>query len=348
LKDWQAPLDNEWVPINELRSISTFAKAVELGSLRKAAAAQGMTPQAVSQAVAQLEQHLGVRLLHRTTRNIALTDEGRQFLEAARPALMGLERAVSTAKRAVDEIAGPLRIIGPRSMFVPVLCPVLDEFLRRYPDVHPDVNLDDRVGNWVEERVDVGFRLGRSAADGVVARKLFTMQLIICASPQYLARYGAPQSLDDLALHRCSGYRVQPSGNIIPWPVKRGDTIVEHEVVPALSTNVEDVEIESALAGHVMSSLTSVAAAQYIRSGRLVPLLTQHVTDHLGLFVYYGSRRAQPARVRAFIDLAIERLQGNADFELSAKELAAAEAKGVKAARAAKRGAATASPRSVG
>ena len=111
------------MPINEMRAIATFAKAVELGSLRQAAAAQGMSPQAVSQALAQLEQHLGVRLLHRTTRNIALTDEGRQFLEAAQPALAALERALQRARAAKDEIAGPLRIVGPRSTFLPMLWP---------------------------------------------------------------------------------------------------------------------------------------------------------------------------------------------------------------------------------
>jgi DNA-binding transcriptional LysR family regulator len=152
------------MPINEFRSISTFAKAAELGSLRRAAAAQGMTPQAASQALAQLEKHLGIRLFHRTTRNMALTDEGRQFLEAAQPALLGLERALRVARTAKDEVAGPLRIAGPRLAFVPLVWPVLDEFCRLHPQVQPDVHLDDRVGNWVEERVDVGFRVGPSAA----------------------------------------------------------------------------------------------------------------------------------------------------------------------------------------
>jgi DNA-binding transcriptional LysR family regulator len=321
------------MPINELRLISTFVKAAELGSLRRAAAAQGMTAQAASQAVAQLETHLGVRLFHRTTRNIALTDEGREFLESARPSVIGLERAVAVAKRSVDAISGPLRIIGPRSMFVPVLCPLVEEFVRQHPEVQPDINLDDRVGNWVEERVDVGFRIGTSPADGVIARKLFTVQLIVCASPEYIAAKGAPQTPDDLASHRCSGFRQPVTGNIVPWRVKDSGAIVVHDVVPALTTNVEDVEVELALAGQAISQLTSVGAAAHIRSGRLVPLLTLHVADHLGMFIYYGHRRAQPARARSFIELAIQRLQGNASFELTAKELEAAEAKGTKSAR---------------
>lgn len=333
MKICQTQIDNDPVPINEYRLISTFVRAAELGSFRKAALAQGTTAQAASQAVVQLEQHLGVRLFHRTTRKIALTGEGREFLESARPALVGLERAVALAKRAVDGMSGPLRIIGPRSMFVPVLCPLLDEYSRQHPDVQLDVNLDDRIGNWVEDRVDVGFRIGPSPADGVIARRLFTMQLIICASPEYLKRHGTPRTLDELALHKCSGFRQPSTGNIIPWRVRSGEAIVEHSIVPALSTNVEDVEVEAALAGRVIASLTSIAAAGPIRDGRLVPVLTPHVADHLGFFLYYGSRRAQPARARAFIDLAVQRLQGNSAFELSSKELAAAEASGLQRAR---------------
>lgn len=318
------------MPINELRSITTFAKTAELGSLRRAAESQSISPQAASQALAQLEEHLGVRLFHRTTRNMSLTDEGRQFLETVQPALSGLQRAIHMARRAKEDIAGPLRIVGPRSTFLPVLWPVLQEFCRLYPEVQPDVQLDDRIGNWVEDRVDVGFRVGTSAADGVIARRLFTLQLIICAAPAYLERYGAPANLEGLASHRCSAFRHPTTGKILPWYVKIGDGVVDQQVVPALCTNAEDLETEAVLAGQAIGSLTGVTAAHHIRSGRLVPLLAAHVTDHLGVFVYYGSRGA-PARARAFIDLAVSRLVGNPAYELSAKELVAAEAKGRKA-----------------
>lgn len=318
------------MPINELRSIATFAKTAELGSLRQAAAAQGITPQAASQALAQLEQHLGVRLFHRTTRSMSLTDEGRQFLEAAQPSLVGLQRALSMARQAKDEVAGPLRIVGPRSTFAPVLWPLLDEFCRLYPGVQPDVHLDDRIGNWVEDRVDVGFRVGQSPAEGVIARKLFSSQLIICGAPAYLARHGAPDNLNALAAHRCSAFRHPGTGRVLPWYVKVEDARVEHHVVPALCINDEALETEAVLAGHVLGLLTGVIAAPHIRAGRLVPLLTPHVDDHSSTFVYYGSRVAQPTRVRAFIDLAVQRLVNNTTYVLTAKELQSAEAKGRK------------------
>ena len=190
-----------------------------------------------------------MRLFHRTTRVMSLTDEGRQFLEEAQPALLGLQRAVQIAKRAKEEIAGPLRIVGPRSTFQSVLWRLLEEFCQQYPGIVPDVHLEDRVGNWVEDRVDVGFRLGPSAHEGVIARRLFPVQLIICASPAYLERYGRPESLAALQSHRCSVFRHPSTGAIVPWRVKVGDEVVEQPVVPAISTNDEILELQACAGG---------------------------------------------------------------------------------------------------
>jgi len=321
------------MPINELRSITTFAKTAELGSLRRAATAQGISPQAASQALAQLEHHLGVRLFHRTTRSMTLTEDGRRFLEAAQPALAGLQRAMQIVRTAKDEIAGPLRIVAPRLAFVRVLWPVLDSFCRKHPDVQPDVTMDDRVGNWVEDRVDVGFRLSAAPAEGVIARKLFPLQLIICAAPAYIARHGAPNSLNDLANHRCSVFRNPTTGQPVPWNVKVDDGIVAYDVPPMLCSNDEELELAAVLSGQVIGYLTNVGVAEHIRAGRLVPLLTRHVSERMSVYVYFGSRASQPARVRAFIDHAVTQLRNSAEFVLTEKELAAAEAKGRKAAR---------------
>jgi DNA-binding transcriptional LysR family regulator len=316
------------MPINELRSVAAFVKTAELGSLRKAAQAQGITPQAASQALSQLERHLGVRLFHRTTRAMSLTEEGQRFLETARPALLGLERAFRDAAAVKDEIAGPLRIVGPRSMFAPVAGPVIEAFCRRYPEIRADVRLSDRIGNWVEDRVDAGFRIGVSPQEGVVARRLFPIQSIICAAPDYLRRHGAPESLDALAAHRCSVFRHPDMGYAAPWRIKASDGIVDHPVVPAFCTNSEELELEMVLSGAVIGQLTGIAAAGPIRAGRLVPLFAAHVAEYAGFFLYYGSRAAQPARVRAFIDFAASRLKDSAEFVLGAEELADAERRG--------------------
>jgi len=307
---------------NELRAIATFARAAELGSLRQAALAQAITPQAASQALAQLETHLGIRLFHRTTRKLSLTEEGRQFLHEAQPGLTTLQRALHGARRGREEIAGPLRIVAPRATMLQVLWPVLEEFTRLHPRVTPDVQLEDRIGNWVEDRVDVGFRAGTPPSEGVIARRLLPMQLLVCATPGYVARHGAPATIDDLATHRCSGFRQANTGKLVPWEFRVGDDIVSRAVPAAFSTNDVDLEARAVLSGEFVGQLLGVTAAPLVRAGRLVPLLTAHVSDHLGLFLYYGSRVAQPARARAFIDLAIERLADNPQLFLQPHELA--------------------------
>ncbi len=312
------------MPINEFRAIDTFAKAVALGSIRRAALAQGVTSQAASQTLAQLEKHLGVRLLHRTTRSLSLTDEGQRFLEATQPALAALERALSSARESRDEIVGPLRIVGPRSSFASILMPVIDEFCRLYRDIQPDVRLDDGIGNWVLDRVDVGFRIGASPEEGVIARRLFPVQLIICAAPAYLKRFGAPKTLDDLALHRCSAFRHPATGQVLPWYINIDGEVVHRHVTPKLSTNDTELEMQAVLAGQVIGQLSNMSAACHIRSGELVPVLLAHMTEHIGVHIYYGTRTAQPKRVRAFIDLAIQRLLNTSAYVLSEKELAQA------------------------
>lgn len=330
--------------INELRAIATFAKAAELGSLRQAASAQGVTPQAASLALAQLEAHLGVRLFHRTTRSLSLTEEGRRFLDAAQPGLATLQRAVHGARRGREEIAGPLRITAPRSMMLEVIWPVVDAFCRRYPQVEPDVQLDDRIGNWVEDRVDVGFRSGYPPEGGVVARRLMALQLVVCATPEYLARHGVPLRIEDLAGHRCSGFRHPATGKPMPWEFRVGEEIVAHAVAPAFCVNDIELEARAVLGGHAIGQLVGTTAAPLVRSGRLVPVLTDVVAHHLGLYVYYGSRAAQPARVRAFIDLAVDMLADNPAFGLSPQELAGASAAHAKAMKKSHKAAAARAP----
>lgn len=320
--------------INELRAIETFTKAVELGSLRRAADVLGVSPQAVSQALRQLEQHLGVRLLHRTTRAISLTDEGQQFMDATQPLLAAVAQAIARVRTSKDDIAGPLRIVAPRSSFLPALWPVVDEFCRLHPDIQPDLHLDDRIGNWVQDRADVGFRIGSAPEEGLVARKLFPVQLIVCASPTYIERHGAPRSIDELASHRCSMFRHPGTGRVLPWYLKLGDEVVSRHLPPGLSTNDTELEVEAVLSGHVIGLLSGLSVANHVRAGRLLPVLTKHATSHLSVHIYYGSRASQPARVRAFIDLAVARLTNTDTFVLSAKELSNAEARAHKLAKA--------------
>ena len=318
------------MPINELRSISMFAKAVALGSIRQAARAQGVSPQAATQAIAQLERHLGVRLLHRTTRSLALTEEGQRFLESAQPSLAALERAMATAREGKDEIAGSLRIVGPKSSFASLLMPLLDDFCSAYPGIQPDVQLDDGIGDWVADRVDVGFRIGISPQEGLISRSLFPVQLIVCAAPAYLERHGVPSRIEDLPQHRCSVFRHPASGKVAPWYLSVNGAVEERHFPPALSTNDTELEIQAILAGQVIGQVANFAAAEHLRAGRLVPVLLPWISAHIRLHVYYGSRTAQPKRVRAFLDLVLAKLLNSTAYSLTEKELQALARKGTR------------------
>ncbi|MBK7991806.1 MAG: LysR family transcriptional regulator [Comamonadaceae bacterium] len=308
--------------INELRSVSTFIKAAELGSLRKAALDLGISPQAASKALAQLEKHLQVRLFHRTTRVMSLTDAGQQLLEEVQPALLGAQRALKKARTTKDEFAGPLRIAGPRTTFQPILWPLIEEFCARYPGIQPDVLLEDRVGNWVEDRIDVGFRLGPAPHEGVIAHRLFPLQMVMCGAPAYFERHGVPESLAALSSHRCSVFRHPATGRLAPWHVKLDGQLVEQPVAPALISHDEVLELHAVLSGKVLGQLAGATAAPYIRAGQLMPILLDHMPDIASYFVYFGSRTSQPARARAFIDLAVERLTDSPQFVLTREELA--------------------------
>jgi DNA-binding transcriptional LysR family regulator len=211
---------------------------------------------------------------------------------------------------------------------------VLQEFCEMHPAVLPDVELDDAISDWVLDRVDVGFRIGvHHPGSGLIARRLFPLQLIVCASAAYLDRHGAPNTLADLSGHRCSVFRNPVNGQIAPWYFTVDGAIEERHLPPAFSTNDLELELELVLAGQAIGQLTNLTAASHIRAGRLVPLLLPNISAQYGVYIYYGSRSAQPKRVRAFIDFAVERLHEAPTFVLSRKELEAAAQSGRRAQR---------------
>lgn len=310
--------------MNEVRAITIFVRAATLGSLRKAAVDQGISPQAASHAVMQLEKELGVRLFHRTTRKLSLTEEGKGLLDSVKPALAILSFALDDARRSKAEIAGPLRVSAPRAMGRTVLYPYFLEFAKLHPNVHLDVQFDDHFTDLISDRADVGFRGGSPPSGGTIARRLLPIQLIVCAAPAYLERHGAPQTIEELEGHRCTGYRRANTGKQAPWEFLIGDEIVYRDIATSLCVNDIDAETEAVLAGLGIGQLGSFSATLLIRRGQLVPLLVQHVTQREAIYIYYRHRTEQPLRVRTFIDFMVERVAGNKTFYFEPSELHAA------------------------
>ncbi|VVD60143.1 LysR family transcriptional regulator [Pandoraea anhela] len=310
--------------MNGIRSITVFVRAATLGSLRGAAIDQGISPQAASHAVMQLEKTLGVRLFHRTTRRLSLTEEGQQLLESVQPALTMLSCALDDVRRSKEEVSGALRVSAPRAFGLPVLWRYFEAFQQRYPNVQLDVQFDDHFTDLVTDRAEVGFRGGPRPSGGSIARRLAPIQLIVCASPEYIARHGAPRSIDELVQHRCTGYRRANTGKLAQWQFRVGDEIVYRDVPAAICVNDTEMETQAVLSGLGIGQLGSFNAATHIRSGRLIALLTEHVTEYGMIYIYYRHRTEQPLRVKTFIDFMVEHMAGNRDFFLDPDELGAA------------------------
>jgi DNA-binding transcriptional LysR family regulator len=295
--------------MDELKALSTLAQVVERGSFRRAAAELGVAPQATSKTVRQLEARLGVRLLHRTTRQLRLTDEGAQLLAQVAPALAAIRAAMGGLQAARREVGGTLRVTAPRSVGQHLVLPLVAPFMETHPEVAVELELQDRLSDVVAEKIDVGFRVGPGMDRNVVARRLLDIQHWVCAAPAYLERHGRPRHWDDLARHRCTGFRHATSGRLMPWDyAAEGET--RYGDVPArFVINDVDGEASAVLAGVGIGQLPSYVAAPHVREGRLVHLLSRHVSERVGLYLYYPQRAQLPLRARRFIDFAVERLQ---------------------------------------
>lgn len=307
--------------MDELRAISTFIRAAELGSFNKVAEAQGSTPQAVSKTIRQFEQHLGVRLFHRTTRNSTLTEEGQRLLESIKPSLDGVVGALARARSAAREDEGLIRIAASGSMGRRILMPLLAEFQLAYPGIQIDLVQGDAFSDLVHDRIDVGFRGGNAPEAQIVSRRLFPVQQIVCASPDYLQCHGAPRSLEELAAHCCTAYRQPGSGRAMAWEFEINGETVFHHVQPVLLSNDPDTEMHAVLAGIGIGQIDSINASAAIRAGQLQPLLTEHLSERMGFYLYFPQRTDMPGRVRRFIDFVVARLQDSEQFYLPAAEL---------------------------
>lgn len=307
--------------MDELRAISTFIRAAELGSFNRAAQVQGTTAQAVSKSVRQLEQHLGVRLFHRTTRQSALTEEGQRLFDSVRDSLDGLTAALASVRDAAKEDEGLIRISAGGATGRKVILPLVARYRAQHPKIRFDLVLDDGATDAVRERIDLGFKAGNAPEAQVVSRQLFPIQLILCASPAYLARRGAPSTLAELERHDCIGYRQPGTPRAVPWEFQVKAETVQRRMDHTVTCSDPEAEMHAALHGMGIGQIDSINAAELIRAGALVPLLVRHTSERMGLYLYYAQRKDMPTRVRRFIDFAVEELKGGTSFHVPLAEL---------------------------
>ena len=281
-----------------------FVRVVERRSFSAAASILGLTPSAVSKLVGRLEDRLGVRLLHRTTRRLALTAEGDVYFARARQILVDAEELEAEVTRWRGSPRGRLRVNASIAFAVHQLATILPEFLARYPQLEIELSVTDRIIDLVEEHADVTIRNGRVADTELSAREIGQFERIICAAPSYLSRSGAPESPADLANHLCVLMRTTSSR----WPFRLGSRIEYIEIAPRVITDNGEAALQLALGGAGIVRLSDMMVGGPISRGLLVPLLTDvHCPEPLPVSALYLAGRHRLPKVRVFLDFLIER-----------------------------------------
>lgn len=286
--------------------LTVFLAVVRAKSFRQAAIQAGVTPQAMSKSVKQLEEHLGIRLLHRTTRKLSLTDEGARLFELADPGLRLLDEALGHVQHSRQEMDGLIRVTAPPSVGSRILVPLLRQFQEQHPGTHFDLQLEDHFTDLVAAKIDVGFRAGTAPERNVIVRHLHNLPMTICAAPAYLRKYGTPDSLDALLKHRCTGFRHSNTGRLLPWELQIDGAIVFQEVPAVATFNDIETEVAAVRAGIGIGQLIDYMIGDDLEAGTLIPLLPQFSSSRLGLYMYYPQRERIPLRVRRFIDFVLE------------------------------------------
>lgn len=298
-----------------LRAISTFVRCAERGSFSKAALDLGMTPQAVSGQINQLEEFVQVRLFHRTTRKISLTEEGANFFEHCRAGVEAIEDGIRGLREATREAVGTVRLAMPYVISRGYIVPILSKFFEQYPRVSIELVVQNQNPDVVEQGVDLGIGSGPMPKGAIIARRLASAHLVLCASPSYLAEHGTPTSMEDLQSHRCVALRHPRTGKIVPWTFKTNSGEVTLDIASTLTTNDTDTQRQAVLEGVGIGQLASFYVIPHVRAGRLKPLLLGYTAEPFNFYLYMLKRTRIPLRTRVLSDFLFDALKHHSDLQ---------------------------------
>ncbi|MGJ4943388.1 LysR family transcriptional regulator [Bradyrhizobium sp. HKCCYLS1011] len=288
--------------LDRLTGLEVMSKIAGTGSLSAAARTLGMSQTMVTKHLAALESRLGTKLFHRTTRRLAITEDGRRYLELAERVLGDFEAAEAAVAADRVEPHGLLRLNVPLVFGVRQIAPRLAEFARLHPGVTVDLGLNDRLVDLAEEGWDLAIRIGTLRDSSLIARRLAPCRMVICAAPAYLAAHGTPRSSAELAEHNCLGYTLAQAG-AGRWRMGSGNESIEVTVGGNLRANNGDALLAAAIAGQGIIYQPTFIVADALRSGELVPIrLELPTSDVLAVHAVYLPDRSPSAKVRAFID----------------------------------------------
>lgn len=300
--------------MNKFEDIQAFISVVDTGSFTAAAERLNSAKSAVSRRVSALEQRLGVQLLRRTTRVLNLTDSGRSFYERGTRILADLEEAEAAVQQQHGELRGTLRVALPLSFGVRHMGGPIAAFSKLHPQVDFDLDLNDRRVDLIEDNIDVALRIGHLPDSSLIARRLFDVRAVICASPHYLHQHGIPATPEDLRDHRCLVYSNLAEPN--SWSYEDGDGKRQRvKVKAAMTASSGDYLSNAASHGMGLAMQPTFIAADAIRRGTLVAVLTDYKWPLTPAYAVYPPARHLSFRVRAFIDFLAEKFAGTPPWD---------------------------------
>ncbi|MGY0219286.1 LysR substrate-binding domain-containing protein [Endozoicomonadaceae bacterium StTr2] len=285
-------------------AIPVFVSVVESGSFSAAASLLGITKSAVSKRISQLEHQLGVRLLNRSTRSLTLTEAGKAYFDYARQAFQLAEEGKEAIQQLRQAPAGRLRVNVPMSFGRLHIAPLIKRFLEQYPDIDLQLTMDDRMVDFVEDRIDIGIRIGNLPDSTLIAQRLSPCRSVLCASPDYIQQHGEPLSPADLKNHNCLYYSYFRGG--AEWTFFHNRSPVR--VMPRGNYQVNNSEAlqQALLDGLGIAQMPTFIVGPDLMQGKLVSLLTDYPLPEHAIYILYPDRQHLPLKVRAFRDFMIE------------------------------------------
>jgi DNA-binding transcriptional LysR family regulator len=291
---------------DRIRELAFFLRVSEEASFSAAARSLDLDPSTISKVIQRLENRLGVRLFHRTSRVLQLTQEGEQFLAAAQKVMQALEEAEASIGPAATEATGVLRLSSTPAFARQRLAPLMPEFLKANPALRVEFVLAATPPDLFEQQIDVSFQSGNIPDSTLVARRVTVARWRLCAAPAYLKSAGTPHTPEDLHKHRCLNFL--PGSYRSRWQLRHGTKVESFEPKALIAANNGDVLCTLAVAGMGIARLADYHIAAELQSGQLVTLLDDFELDREPIYAVYPSKRHLSARVRVFLDFVGERL----------------------------------------
>lgn len=289
--------------MDRLQSMEVFRWVAELGSFTRAADRLNLGKASVTTHVAQLESRLGTRLLNRTTRRLSLTDDGAAYLEHVRRVLADIEESEAALRRGRSVPRGRLRVDMPVAVGRLVVIPALPRFIAQYPELSVVASVNDQVVNIVDEGIDAAIRVGPLPDSTFVARRVYEMRWMTCASPDYLEREGAPTKPEDLANHQCLGFYHPTERVVRDWVFERDGARVNVPPGGRVAVGSQEALLATAIAGAGIVQVPELIAKRALAAGTLQLVLEDwRRTDPLPVHVLYPQNRHLSAKVRAFTE----------------------------------------------